>query len=212
MSQLPPLPPGVGPGDFAPMGMPRPNQPAYPQPASRTNGWAVVSLSAGLLGCVPYATGFIAVVAGIIGLTKARDPRYPTGRGMAVGGLVLGALSLLFWLFLSSTFVGLFNAAGQQGKLAQEFVQMIAAGAIDPALERATPTFGRGRIEQLSTQMAEWGTLVDVTSHNNSIDVTGGITTCDVAGTASFPNGEHPFTMTLIKTGDAWQVSAVEFE
>ena len=50
MSQLPPPPPGVGPGDFAPIGMPQPGQRAFPDPPSGTNGWAVASLISGLLG------------------------------------------------------------------------------------------------------------------------------------------------------------------
>lgn len=212
MSELPPPPPGLGPGDFAPIGIPQPNQRAFPQPPARTNGWAITSLAWGVLGCVPYATGVVAVITGIVGLKRSNDPRYGTGRGMAIGGLVLGTLSLVFWLFLSSTVLGMFMAKGQQTKIAQEFVMLTSQGAVDSALDRAGPLLGRGGVEELAMQMQEWGALQDVTSHGTTIQVTGGIATCELMGTATFADGEHPFTMILVKEGDAWKVSGVEFE
>ncbi len=221
MSQLPP-PPGVGPEDFAPIGrVPQAQQQQPRQPGSLTNGWAIASLVSGLLGCVPYATGAIlmgaiamgaiAIVTGIVGLRKTNDPRY-TGRGPAIGGIVLGSLSLVFWLFFSTMIFGLFTATGQPRQLAQEFVKMTSDGAIDAAMERAAPTVARAELEQLATQMQEWGAHQDVTSYSSSINVTGGVTTCELQGTATFTNGERPFAMTLIKQGDAWKVSALAFE
>ncbi len=212
MSQLPPPPQGLGPGDFAPIGVPQPNQRAFPQPASRANGWAIASLSSGLLGCVPYVTGVAAVILGIIGLKRAADPRYASGRGMATGGVVLGALSLVFWLFFSSLFIGLFTAQGQQTKVAEEFVKLTSGGSVDAAMERAGPLLGRGRVEQLAIEMQAWGACQDVISHRSAIQVAGGFTTCELRGAAMFASGEHPFTMTLLKEGDAWKVSGLEFE
>ncbi len=217
MSQLPPPPQGMGPGDFAPIGTPvGPGAPLPPRP--RTNGWAITSLISGLLGCVPYATGFNAVIAatavitGIVGLKKANDPRYSTGRGLAIGGIVLGSLSLVFWLFFGTLFIGLFTATGQPRALAQQFVKMTSEGAIDAAMEHTSPMFGRARVERLAEQMQEWGAYQDVTSYNPSVMVTGSITTCELKGTATFADEERPFVMTLVKEGDAWKVSGLEFE
>ena len=211
MSQLPPPPPGVGPGDFAPIGLPQPGQRAFPEPPRGTNGWAVASLISGLLGCVPYVTGLAAIVLGMIGLKKSNERRYASGRGMAIGGIVLGALSLVFWLFFSSLFIGMFTAAGQPRKLAQEFVTLTSQGAVDAAMGRAGPLLPRGQVEELALRMQEWGPLQDVTSYGSSIHVMGGITSCELQGTATFSESEHPFTMTLVKEGDAWKVSGVEF-
>ena len=211
MSQLPPPPEGINPGDFAPIGTPvGPGTPLPQQP--RANGWAITSLVTGLLGCVPYVMGLAAVITGIVGLKKANDPRYSSGRGLAIGGIVLGSLSLVFWLFFGTVFIGIFSATGQPRKLAQEFVRMTSAGAVDAAMEHASPMLGRGRVEQLAQQMQEWGTYQDVTSYSSSIQITGGITTCDLKGTATFTNAERPFAMTLVKEGDAWKVSGLEFE
>lgn len=217
MSELPPSHPShppdqLRPEDFAPpLGAPRPEQAQRVQPGSLINGWAIASLASGLLGCVPYVPGGVAIVTGIVGLKKTTDPRY-TGRGLAIGGIVLGGLSLVFWLFFAGAVIGLFKATGQPRQLAQEFVQMISAGAIDPAMDRAAPTVTRAELEQLSAQMQEWGAYQDVTSYSSSINIAGGVTTCQLAGTATFADVERPFAMTLIKEGDAWKVSALEFE
>jgi hypothetical protein len=161
---------------------------------------------------VPYVTGLLAIITGVVGLKKANDPRYSSGRGLAIGGIVLGSLSLVFWLFFGTVFIGIFSATGQPRKLAQEFVKMTSAGAVDAAMEHASPMLDRSRVERLAVQMQEWGAYQDVTSYSSSINVAGGITTCDLKGTATFANEEHPFAMTLVKEGDAWKVSVVEFE
>src|SRR5688500_16260211 len=197
MSQLPMPPEGMTPADFAPIGTPvGPGTPLPPKP--RVNGWAVTSLISGLAGCVPYVTGLLAVITGIVGLKKANDPRYSSGRGLAIGGIVLGSLSLVFWLFFGTVFLGIFSATGQPRKRAQEFVRMTSAGAVDAAMEHASPMLGRGRVEQLAQQMQALGAYLDVTSYSGSIDVNGGITTCDLKVTAAFPNAERPFEMSLV--------------
>ncbi|MCV7432176.1 DUF4190 domain-containing protein [Mycolicibacterium bacteremicum] len=58
----------------------------YPPPQPQgTNWWAVVSLIFGVIGGV-----LISVIAGIVGLNKAKQGQ--GGRGMAIAGLVLSAL------------------------------------------------------------------------------------------------------------------------
>lgn len=226
MSQLPPPPQDVNPGDFAPIGTPvGPGAPLPQKP--RVNGWAVASLLSSLasfllllsaasfdrlLEWAPYAMALLAVITGIVGLNKANDPRYSSGRGLAIGGTVLGAVSLAFWLFVSPLFVGVITASGQPRQLAQEFVRMTSDGAIGAAMQHASPMLGRARVEQLAAQMQEWGPCQDVTSYSSSINVEGGITTCELSGTATFTGAERPFTMILVKEGDAWKVSGLEFE
>lgn len=211
MSQLPPPPPpGVEPEDFAPIGVPQQQQQRQ-QPGSLTNGWAIASLVSGLLGCVPYVMGAIAVVTGIVGLKKTSDPRY-TGRSMAIGGIVLGSLSLVFWLFFAGAIMSFFEATKEQRELARNFVQMVSAGAVDAAMERVASTMGRGQVEQLAAQMQEWGPYQDLTSHGTSLSYENGVTTCQLTGTATFASGDYSFAMTLIKEGDTWKVSRLVFD
>jgi hypothetical protein len=200
----------VGPQDFAPIGTPvGPGAPLPQRP--RTNGWAITSLVCGLLGCVPFATGVIAVITGIVGVKKSNDPRYG-GRGFAIGGLVLGLLSVLFWAFFGSVFVGVFTATGQPRKLAQDFVKMISEGAIDPAMQYVAPNMTREQLDVLAQDMQPWGQLQDLTSYSSSINAQAGQTICELKGTATFANSEHPFSMTLVKQGGMWRVSALQFD
>lgn len=85
-----------------------PAEPAAPAPVSPTptNGLAVAALVTGIVavitGWVPFwglLVGVAAVVLGILGLKKA------TGKGMAIAGLVTGAVGALWGLLVSVLFV-----------------------------------------------------------------------------------------------------------
>jgi len=54
---------------------------------------AVASLVCGLLGCIPFVS-ILAVIFGIIGLRKTKDPRVGH-KGAAIAGIVLGCLCML---------------------------------------------------------------------------------------------------------------------
>lgn len=75
--------------------------PGYPGGPPPTNGWAVASLVAGILGVclVPILSSLTAVITGIVGIARA-DRYRGSGRGMAVAGLVLGAIGLVAPLLL----------------------------------------------------------------------------------------------------------------
>jgi hypothetical protein len=209
MSQLPQPEPGLGPQDFAPIGTPvGPGAPLPRKP--RANAWAITSLATGVVGCVPVV-GVIAIITGIVGLKKANDPRFG-GRGLAIGGIVLGVLGTLFAVFFGSLFFGLLTATGQPRQLAQDFVKMTSEGAADTAAHYTAKTIPRAQLDIWASQMQQWGKYQDLTSTSSSIDVTGGLTVCQLSGTATFADGDHPFEMTLIKENGAWKVSALSFD
>jgi len=96
----------------APAGSPSPLPPAYPPGAqsplpygtyagggpTTTSGWAITSLIVGIVGlCIPFIGPIIAIVAGILGILRTGDPRV-RGRGLAIAGVTLGGLGLLFSL------------------------------------------------------------------------------------------------------------------
>jgi hypothetical protein len=106
----PPRPPGYppppGPGH---PGYPPPPLPYYGMPAmgygygpgmqlASTSGLAVASLITGIFGCF-FVTGILSIIFGIaaIGQINGSQGR-KTGKGLAVAGIVLGALWMLFWL------------------------------------------------------------------------------------------------------------------
>lgn len=67
-----------------------------PYPASPKTGMAVGALVCGILGfCIP-GLGLVGLILGIVALTRAGgDPARHGGKGMAVAGLSLGAVSLV---------------------------------------------------------------------------------------------------------------------
>jgi hypothetical protein len=77
-----------GPGGlpFAPTGPPR------------RNGLAIAALCCGVAGLIPVV-GVVAIVLGVIALHQLRGG-FQRGRGMAITGIVLGALATLAWAAL----------------------------------------------------------------------------------------------------------------
>ena len=162
MSQLPPTPQQPG----------QPVQPAgaggaYTMtPQRQTSGAAVASLICGILGCVPLITGLLAVILGIVGLKKTKDPRY-SGRGMAIAGLILGLISLVVW--------GVIAGGGAMGgwmaysytkaerEVAKQFAADLAAGNVDAAQARCTSRVKREELVEAAKKMKGWGTFQDTT-------------------------------------------------
>ncbi|MFF0637339.1 DUF4190 domain-containing protein [Nocardia sp. NPDC004151] len=72
-----------------------PGYPVAPPPAQGTNGFAIAALIFGLLGC----TSLLAVPFGIIALNQTKQ-RNQGGRGLAIAGLILAGLWLLFSVVL----------------------------------------------------------------------------------------------------------------
>jgi len=61
----------------------------------QSNGLAIASLIVGIVSfCIPLLGSLAAIVLGIVGLTRTKDPRVG-GKGMAITGIVLGALSIV---------------------------------------------------------------------------------------------------------------------
>lgn len=85
---------------------PPPGEPAHAPPPvqRRSNGGAITALVCGIIAILLFwipginllaiLLGLVAIVAGVVGLSRARDP-YVGGKGMAVTGLVLGILALV---------------------------------------------------------------------------------------------------------------------
>src|SRR5678815_5107834 len=104
MSQYPPPPPqppqyppqGMPPQGFPPQGYPQQPYGGAPQ-AAKSNGMAITSLIMGILSCIP-GVGLLAILFGLLGMGKAKDPRVG-GKGLAVVGLLLGVLGTVGWAY-----------------------------------------------------------------------------------------------------------------
>lgn len=81
-------------------GYPAPPPPIYSQ--KREQGLAIASLVCGVLSivCCSIFTGIPAIVLGIMAMSKEKnDPARYGGRGMAIGGIATGAVSIVIMIF-----------------------------------------------------------------------------------------------------------------
>ena len=93
-----------------------PPPPSQPQASSSPPGIAVASFVVGIVGvvmglaCWVPVPGIIALILGIIALGQMRTAPNPTGRGLAIAGIVMGGINLgivalgILWLILSAAF------------------------------------------------------------------------------------------------------------
>lgn len=94
------------------MSVPYPAQPYPAQPyPERTNALAVTSLIAGIIGwcALPLFAGVVAVVLGHIARRQIRRTG-EQGSGLALGGIVLGYLNIVFCVLMVILMVVLFVA------------------------------------------------------------------------------------------------------
>lgn len=82
--------------------------PGYVQ--NQQNGFAISSLVCGVLSlvCCSIFTGIPAIILGIIAINKEKnDPQHYGGKGLAIGGIVLGSFSILILgLYLLAVLAG----------------------------------------------------------------------------------------------------------
>ena len=75
-----------------------------PVPTPGTNGLAIAALCCGIAGILPVAA-VVGIVLGFVALGQLRR-RIQNGRGLAIAGIVLGALWLGGWVALLVTLPG----------------------------------------------------------------------------------------------------------
>ena len=85
---------------------PSQNQPVSHQAAMLPQGMAVTSLVTGILSLTlcHFFTAIPAIVCGHIGVKQA-DRGEASGRGMAMSGMIMGYISLVFWVMILLLFV-----------------------------------------------------------------------------------------------------------
>ena len=69
-----------------------------PPQRAKTNGLSVASLVLGLVGiplCFLFIPSLLAVIFGIVGLKQIKGGPTQSGRGLAIAGLILGAIMLM---------------------------------------------------------------------------------------------------------------------
>lgn len=110
-------PAGAPPPAAPPAAPPMPGQPAMP--IGRSNGMAVASLVLGILTLVlfftiwlPFVLGALAIVFGAVGISKAN--KGAGQKGMAIAGLVCGAVGIVMAILFVVFIVNFANSEGVQ--------------------------------------------------------------------------------------------------
>ena len=176
-----------------------------PQPR-RTNVAAIVSLVAGLALCIPYATGIVAVVLGIVGIRKAKYPGIG-GRGMALAGLILGVVSLLGWIIISIAVYTGYQQVRPGLTVTDSYLRNLAAGNIADAQANSTGAMSSEEIARLSQQVRRLGTFRGFTPTNVRMDYANGAARWDLDGRARFGETDTSVSITLQREGTVWKVS-----
>jgi Domain of unknown function (DUF4190) len=213
MSQMPPggppnYPPNYPP--YVPPGMQGPSGYSLP-PTTRTSGAAITSLVCGLIMCIPFVTGLVAVITGFIGISTTSNPAVK-GRGMAIAGLILGLLSLAGWGLLSIGSVALFHGSTAQRVFAKQYLADLSGGNIDQCVQHSSSRLTRDQIAGFSKQAQGWGTMNDTTVMAFSLDNNNGTFKGAVSGACKFNSGTHTFVMALIKESGVLKVDAFQWQ
>lgn len=180
-------------------------------PVPKGNAPAVISMICGLLGCL-CVTAPLAVIFGIVGLRKTRDP-YVTGKGMAITGLVLGTIWLVA-LGSCGTIIGVFwSKFGDAYMTTVRFAVNMSQGNVDAALAE-TRGIGRDTLAADSDKLKGGGQVVSLSPSHWSMDaVAGQPTTVRFSGVVIYPGGKNsPYSMTLIKEGNRYKITEYEFK
>jgi hypothetical protein len=199
MTQIPPPP-----ATQYPVGQPR-----------RSNGAAIASLILGLAQCMPFLCGLLAVIFGFVGLKKAKDPAVG-GRGMAIGGIVLGFLGLIFFTLMFTLFGGvLFWGYGQAKEavaVADTVFQHVDKGEIDAAHALCTADINKAALTALTARFKEWGGYqkIDFTQFNSATQ--NGRSFVEVNGTITFGSGDRPAGVRLEHVDGQWKLAGFNID
>jgi hypothetical protein len=218
--QQPPYPPQapyppqqMPPGGYGqpPMTPPPPyGQQGYPgMPGPRkANGAAIASLILGILGCIPFITGILAVILGVVGIKVGNDPQRG-GKGMAVVGLLLGILSLGLWSLFGGSIYYFLQGTSQQRELTRQFVSNLSSGNIDAAEAQTDGSIPREELDSFSQQIKKWGAPKNTTIFGVSAQP--GQT--QVVGTAMFGNTAKQFQAEVVKQSDgSYKIKSFHFQ
>ena len=176
-------------------------EPPYKGPvAQRGNGMAVASLVCGVLFCF-VITAPLAVIFGIIGLLKTRDP-YVGGKGMSIAGIILGVVGGgILLMFFSLIGVGFFAMNSVFSQQASVFTSHVANNEIDEAMKMTTDPVTREDVDKLAADLKTWGKVGTFQSEGVPIPTTepgGNQAFFTIKGTAKFENATKKYVFVFV--------------
>jgi hypothetical protein len=171
---------------------------------------AAVSLVCGLLGWL-VITAVVAIFAGIIGLKQTRNPNI-RGRGMAMGGLILGSIFGVVGLGMGVLLYHSYSWGIQQVTTRLPTVLNAVSGSDTTSAQQYNGLTPAAQAA-LKEKTAGWGRVSAVTDLKLTGErVANQPDQMKLSGTANFDTaGPKPFVVTIMAKGDEVQVVDVVF-
>jgi hypothetical protein len=173
----------------------------------RVSGMAVTSLVCGVLGCIPFLTGLLAIIFGLVSLRIMRNPAI-RGRGIAIAGLILGFANVVGWGFGAYVW---WQATAPERGLTRQFITNISQGNTIAALSECTADI---TAEQL--QAITWfntGSVQSISIDGTDIAIDRGFRTGTVNCQIHFSNGQTVSgQIYMINRNGVWSVHRFEFQ
>lgn len=201
LTQYPPLTPP--PSGSPPFGA--------PPPRPRGNAAAVASLVFGILGCVPEITGLLAILLGVIGLRRARDPG-TGGKGLAAAGVALGAVSVVLWSIALGFAAWMWTGSAPARAVARQYLRDFSHQNIPAILSASTSSVTEPQVQVLSQRLRNLGNFQDVRFTGVYFNFSTGSPQWTLTRKATYANGTAFFTIRVIQYGDAWKVDAFRIQ
>ncbi len=164
----------------------------------------------GLIFCVPFVTGLIALIAGFVGISSTANPAVK-GRGMAIAGIILGLISLGIWALVGFEGLTLYRSSAPDRMFAQSYLADLAAGRIDQCAQNSTTNLTHQALQNDYTQLKSWGTFQGATAFPNAWSSASGKMTIGLRGVCVFNGGQHQFMMTVIEESGTRKVDSFQW-
>jgi hypothetical protein len=175
----------------------------------RFNFWAWCCVVSGAALFVPYVTGVVAWIFGVLGL-RACNLLDVRGRKFARAGMILGAVNVVGW----SCFFGfLAMVGGEEKSLAKRFVNEVAQGNVRAAAEDCLRHTNQAELEGLSKKVNGWGGLKGVSIGRIGREINGEEESGEVDGVLwTGDGGEHHFDLAMVNAFGRWWVTSAKWE
>jgi len=149
--------------------------------------------------------GVIAVLLGIVGIRKTSN-RQMGGKGMAITGLILGLLNLLFYVPVSYIAYGGYQASLSSRPPAEQFLRGFEQRQCHRALPETTGIAQADLQSQYDNMLKAWGPLQSINwqfswSVGSQADTNGTQTVSTLVGNANFANATRQVVIIMEKQG-----------
>jgi hypothetical protein len=180
-----------------------------PVAPTRLSKSALFSFIFGILGCIPFITGILAFILGVVGFFATGKPGI-RGRWMAVVGIILAVISIGAWSTLGLGVVAgwaginsAFTAFTAPGHGARDFIRAVDSG--DDTTAKDLTVMNDEDFAAAKAMIKAKGGFVDSTF--NQVNITNN--DAHVSGTGEFKTGNRTITADVVKIDEKWKVKSL---